>query len=128
MLGIDIVENIRIEESLKKFGERFLKRIYTEREVEYCNTYREKIPCLAARWAAKEAVIKAYYPVFRRVLKFKQIEILGKKGLPPTAVVHGEEGRLLEENGLQVVVSIAHERKFSVAVAKIVKKGSEGDF
>jgi len=122
MLGVDIVENTRIEESLNRFGKRFLRRVYTDREIEYCRTYKDWIPCLAARWAAKEAVIKAFFPVFGKVLKFKQIEILGKKGLPPTAVIHGEEGRLLEDSGLKIVVSIAHERKFSVAVAQIVKK------
>ena len=125
MLGIDIVENARIEENISRFGERFLKRVFTEKEVEYCKGYRDWIPCLAARWAAKEAVIKAFFPVFEKVLKFKQIEILGKKGLPPTAVIHGDEGKLLEKMGLKVVVSIAHERKFSVAIAQIVKKGQE---
>ncbi len=125
MLGIDIVENARIEEKISRFGERFLKRIFTEREVEYCKSYKDWVPCLAARWAAKEAVIKAFFPIFGRVLKFKQIEILGKKGLPPTAVIHGDEGKLLEKSGLKVVVSIAHERKFSVAVAQIVEKAHE---
>lgn len=121
MLGTDIVENSRIEESVKKFGSRFLRRIYTDREIEYCKSYKDWIPCLAARWAAKEAVIKAFFPIFGKVLKFKQIEVLGKKGYPPEVVIHGDEGKLLEKKGFKVLVSIAHEKKFSIAVAQLVK-------
>jgi holo-[acyl-carrier protein] synthase len=122
MLGIDIVENERIRRGIEKFGERFLKRIFTEGEVEYCKTYKDWVPCLAARWAAKEAVIKAFFPIFGKVLRFKQIEIKGRKGLPPTAVIHGKEGDLLKRGGYRLVVSIAHERKFSVAVAQIIRE------
>jgi len=120
MLGIDIVENSRIEESLKRFGERFLKRIYTEREIEYCNSYKDNVPCLAARWATKEAVIKAFFQTFGVVLKFKQIEVLGKKGLPAKVEILGKERELLK--GYQIVISLAHERNYSVAVAQIVRK------
>jgi holo-[acyl-carrier protein] synthase len=122
MLGIDIVENKRIEESLNRFGERFLKKIYTEREIEYCRSYKDFIPCLAARWAAKEAVIKAFFQTFGKVLKFKQIEVLGKKGYPAQVNLLGEEKKLLELHSKEIIISIAHERKFSVAVAQIVEK------
>jgi len=122
MLGIDIVENGRIEESLKRFGEKFLKRIYTPREVNYCNSFKEPIPCLAARWAAKEAVIKAFFQTFGVVLKFKQIEVLGKKGYPAKVEILGEEKELLK--GFEIVISLAHERNYSVAVAQIVRRGT----
>jgi holo-[acyl-carrier protein] synthase len=125
MVGIDIVENARIEEGIKRFGERFLRKIYTEAEISYCDTYKDPIPCLAARWAAKEAVIKAYYPLFGKVLKFKQIEIRGKRGMPPSAEVKGEEGEIMRKAGYQLIVSIAHEKKFSVAIAQIVKTQEE---
>ena len=124
MLGIDLVENDRIKRSFEKFGDRFLKKIFTEKEVEYCRSYRDFIPCLAARWAAKEAVIKAFFQTFGVVLNFKQIEVRGKKGLPAEVVIHGEEGKLLERENLKIVISLTHERKFSAAVAQIVKKGT----
>ena len=122
MLGIDLVENDRIRKSFEKFGDRFLKRIFTETEVEYCRSYRDFIPCLAARWAAKEAVIKAFFQTFGVVLSFKQIEVRGKKGLPAEVVIHGEEGGLLERENLKIVISLTHERKFSAAVAQIVRR------
>lgn len=122
MLGIDIVENTRIGESIEKFGDRFLKRIYTEREREYCFSQKNPLPCLASRWAVKEAVIKAFYQTFGVVLKFKQIEVLGKKGLPARVIILGKEANLLKENGKTIVISLAHERNYSVAVAQIIQE------
>lgn len=122
MLGIDLVENERIEKSIKRFGDRFLKRVFTDEEIEYCRGYRDPVPCLAARWAAKEAVIKAFFWRFGVVLKFKQIEVKGKKGFPASVVIHGQEGLLLEERGLKVVLSLTHEKKFSAAVVQIVRR------
>jgi len=122
MLGVDIVSNERIRRSLETFGERFLKRIYTPREVEYCRSFADPVPCLAARWAVKEAVIKAYFQLFGKVLRFKQIEVLGRKGYPAAAIIAGEEGKRLEELKLQLVISLAHERDYSVAVAQIVRR------
>ncbi len=120
MLGIDIVDNSRIERSLKKFGDRFLTRIYTPREREYCFSQKNPIPCLAARWAAKEAVIKAFFQSFGVVLKFRQIEVVGRRGLPAEVYILGKEGELLRESEKKVIVSLAHEKEYSVAVAQIV--------
>jgi holo-[acyl-carrier protein] synthase len=121
MLGIDIVSNKRIEQSINRFGERFLKRIYTDREIEYCRSYKDFVPCLAARWAAKEAAIKAFFQVFGIVLKFKQIEVVGKKGYPAKVNLPSEFSRLLEERNLYLLVSLSHEKEYSVAVAQIVR-------
>lgn len=120
MLGIDIVDNGRIEASLKKFGGKFLTRIYTPREREYCFSYGNPIPCLAARWAAKEAVIKAFFQYFGVILKFRQIEVVGRKGLPAEVYILGKEGELLRQAGKKIIVSLAHEKRYSVAVAQIV--------
>ena len=122
MLGIDLVENERIRQSFERFGERFLKRVFTPAEIDYCRSYRDFVPCLAARWAAKEAVIKAFFQTFGVVLQFKQIEVRGKKGLPAEVFIHGDERELLEEKNLKIVISLTHERKFSAAVAQIVRK------
>ena len=70
----------------------------------------------------KEAIIKAYFQIFGKVLKFKQIEVLGKKGYPATAVILGKEGEQLKKHNLKVIISLAHERDYSVAVAQIVRK------
>ncbi len=115
MIGVDIVSNERIRKAIERFGERFLKRIYTPLELEYCKKQVDWIACLSARWAGKEAVLKAVYQNKGIVLKFSEIEILGDFGKPPKV------GLLREElKNLQVLVSLSHEREYSVAVAVII--------
>ncbi|NAZ07006.1 MAG: holo-[acyl-carrier-protein] synthase [Thermocrinis sp.] len=121
MIGVDIVSNERIRKAVERFGERFLKRIYTPLELEYCKKQAGWIACLSARWAGKEAVLKAVYQSKGVVLKFSEIEILGDFGKPAKV-------RLLREElkNLQILVSLSHEREYSVAVAVIIN--SKGGF
>jgi holo-[acyl-carrier protein] synthase len=115
-VGTDIVENQRIEKAIDKFKDRFLKRIYTERELSYCFSQKNSIGCLSARFAAKEACIKAYYQAFKKVLHFSQIEVLGKQGLPAEILLHLKEP---PEKPYNLIISLAHEQKFSVATVII---------
>ena len=121
MIGVDIVSNERIRKAVERFGERFLKRIYTPLELEYCKKQADWIACLSARWAGKEAVLKAVYQSKGIVLKFSEIEILGNFGKPAKV-------RLLREGlkNLHVLISLSHEKEYSVAVAVIIN--SKGGF
>ena len=121
MIGVDIVSNERIKKAIEKFGEKFLKRTYTPLELEYCKKQADWIACLSARWAGKEAVLKAVYQSKGVVLKFSEIEILGDFGKPAKV-------RLLREDlkNLQVLVSLSHEKEYSVAVSFIID--SKGGF
>ena len=114
--GIDIVENSRIEKAYSRFKEKFLQKIYTEREIKYCFEKSNFIPCLSARFAAKEAVIKAYYQLFRKNLKYKDIEIIGKKGEPAEILLHNDT---YHTKNLNISISISHENNYSVAVVII---------
>lgn len=114
--GIDIVENERIKKAVDKFGDKFLKRIYTQNEIDYCLNQKNYIPCLAARFAGKEACIKAFYQAFGKILTFKQIEIKGEKGKPAEILLHLKEH---SENPYKISISIAHENKFSTAIVII---------
>lgn len=115
-VGTDIVENQRIEKAIQKFGDKFLKRIYTEREIKYCSSQKNSIGCYAARFAAKEACIKAYYQAFEKILHFNQIEIVGKRGKPAEILLHLRTHSLKPCN---ITLSLAHENKFSTAVVVI---------
>ena len=118
MIGVDIVQNKRIGEAVERFGEKFLKRIYTEKELEYCNNQKAKIPCLAARWACKEAVIKAVFQETGMLLKFKEIEVNGRTGFPAKVTIKNEKVvKMLGEK--TIIVSLSHERDHSVAIALI---------
>ena len=114
--GIDIVENDRIKKVYDRYKDKFLKKIFTERELEYCFNQKETIPCLSARFACKEAVIKAFYQAFNQILHFKEIEVLGKTGKPATVLLHLNNK---PSKPYKINVSIAHERKFSTAIAVI---------
>ncbi|MCS6998372.1 MAG: holo-ACP synthase [Aquificaceae bacterium] len=117
MVGIDIVKNQRIREAVERFGERFLRRIYTEKELAYCGGQQAYYECLSARWACKEAVLKAFYQSYGVLLKFSEIEVLGDRGRPARV-------NILKEgfDGVKVLVSLSHERDFSVAVAYLLKE------
>lgn len=115
--GVDIISNKRIERAYSKFGERFLKRIYHPSEVYYCKSKVEFINCLSARFAGKEAFIKAFYKAFGEVLSFRDIEIVGKSGRPAEIILHHRKEVL---NNCQIDISLSHERGFSLAYALII--------
>ncbi|RMH81018.1 MAG: holo-[acyl-carrier-protein] synthase [Acidobacteria bacterium] len=117
MLGIDIVRNERIKEAVDRFGDRFLSRVYTREELSYCKGQKSFYECLSARWACKEAVLKAFYREFGILLRLKEIEVLGDRGKP--ARVRILRGGVED---VHIVVSLSHERDYSVAVAYILKR------
>lgn len=119
MLGIDIVRNDRIREAVDRFGDRFLSRVYTQEELSYCKVQRSFYECLSARWACKEAVLKAFYREFGILLRFKEIEVLGDRGKPARVRILRDLDLLKD---VDIVVSLSHERDYSVAVAYLLKR------
>jgi holo-[acyl-carrier protein] synthase len=115
--GVDIIYIPRIERALKEFGDRFLLRVYTPLERLYC---RERIPELAVRFAAKEAVAKAL-GVGMRILardgiQWHEAETIGDTRGKPMVRLHGSAARRAEELGLtEWAVSLSHEREYAVA-------------
>jgi holo-[acyl-carrier protein] synthase len=114
-IGTDIVENKRIQQAYEKYKDKFLTRIYTQKEIEYCLNKKEYIQCLSARFAAKEATIKAYYQAFKEILTFKQIEILGHKNQPAEILLHNIE----KPCNFKIKLSLSHEKKYSIATVII---------
>lgn len=117
MIGVDIVKNQRIKEAIERFGDRFLNRIYTEEELNYCRNQHAFYECLSARWACKEAVLKAFYQAYGVVLKLSEIEVLGDRGRPARVKIlrSGFER-------CKVIVSLSHEKDYSIAVAYVLKE------
>ena len=117
-LGIDLVENSRIARSLEKFGDKFLARILTESEMAYCKGHKDPAPFAAARFAAKEAVSKAFGTGIGPELGWHDIEIGRRPSGEPFVTLHGKGDALLKERGAQKVhVSITHTQSHSAAVA-----------
>jgi len=116
--GIDIIEVQRIEAACGKFGDRFLKRILLPSELAYCNSHKVPGPFLAARFAGKEAVSKAFGTGIGGHLSWQDIEICRKDSGEPYVVLHGRGEILLRERGGRVVLlSLTHTAQHAAAVA-----------
>jgi holo-[acyl-carrier protein] synthase len=111
-VGVDIIEIERIEAALRRHGERFLQRVYTPTEQAYC---RGRVPELAARFAAKEAISKALGTGMRGIA-WQEMEILGDERGKPLVHLHGRAKARAEELGLsKFAISLSHSRDYAVA-------------
>lgn len=117
-VGIDIVEVGRIRDSCERFGERFLKRILRPAEIAYCLSNKFMAPHVAARFAAKEAISKAFGTGIGRQLGWQDMEIGRKPSGEPFVILHDGGARLLEERGgARVHVSLSHTQVNATAFA-----------
>lgn len=119
-IGIDIIEIERIKKSIDQYGERFLNKIYTENEISYCLSKNNKYQHLAARFAAKEAVYKAFASGGKKDLRWKEIEILNEpSGIPLVKPVGKLKDFLSDDANLRI--SISHSDNYVTCVAIIFK-------
>lgn len=111
-IGLDIIEIARIEGALGRWGERFLRRVYTEEELSIC---RNRSQALAVRFAAKEAVMKALGTGTKGV-GWHDIEVLSNSDGKPLVCLHGRAQKRSEELGLGgLAISLSHSRQYAVA-------------
>src|SRR5262245_31343433 len=124
-LGIDLVAVSRIEGAARRPCERFLKRIMTEGEAAYCARHPEPAKHWAARFAAKEAGMKALGTGWSGGVTFKSIEVVNLGSGQPTLVLHGGSAERAQAMGVTYThVSITHDGGF--AVACVVLDGPDG--
>ena len=116
--GIDIIEVARIAASFGKFGERFVNRILLPDEIAYCVSHKNPAPFLAVRFAAKEAVSKAFGTGIGAQLGWQDIEIRRKESGEPFVVLHGKGGELFAARGAKKLhVSLSHTEHYAAATA-----------
>jgi holo-[acyl-carrier protein] synthase len=116
--GIDIIEVRRVEAAHKKFGDRFIKRILHPSELAYCLSHKSPGPFLAARFAGKEAISKAFGTGIGRQLGWQDMEICRKDSGEPYVVLHGKGKTLLRERGGRIVhLSLSHTAQHATAMA-----------
>ena len=121
--GIDIIEVERIRASHEKFDKRFTSRILLAAEIEYCLRLKDPAPFLAARFAAKEAVSKAFGTGICAKLGWHDIEVAKHDSNEPFVVLHGKGLDLLDERGGDLVhLSISHTAQHATAMAILEKK------
>ena len=117
-IGIDIIEVARIESSYAKFGERFLDRILHPNEIRYCLSHRAPGPFLAARFAAKEAISKAFGTGIGAQLGWQDMEVVRKESGEPFVVLHDKGTVLLAARRAKALrISLSHTQSYAAAVA-----------
>jgi holo-[acyl-carrier protein] synthase len=117
-VGIDIIEVERIRSSYERFGERFVNRILLSGEMAYCLSHRDPGPFLAARFAAKEAISKAFGTGIGAELGWQDMEI-GRKRTGEPYVILSEKGQglLKSRGGRAVLISLSHTQAHAAAMA-----------
>lgn len=111
-IGTDVIEITRIRESIEKFGDRFISKIFTDAEVAYCSSKADPPLHYSGRFAVKEAVVKALSHIYKGAYTFPEIEVLNEADGIPKVYLRGRLEGVLTGN-LVIHVSLSH----SVSVA-----------
>ena len=117
-IGIDIIEVARIASSYERFGARFVNRILLPDEIAYCQSYKQPAPFLAARFAAKEAISKAFGTGIGAQLGWQDMEIRRKESGEPFVVLHGKGKKLFKtRKAKRLLVSLSHTQNYAAVTA-----------
>lgn len=120
-IGIDLIEIDRIEKSIKKFGEHFINKIFTEVEKEYSNSKGSPYQHYAARFAAKEAIAKALSTPNNKGFKWHDIEVYNEQNGYPSVRLYGKVKEILG-NDKELKISISHSDNYATCVAIVYYK------
>jgi holo-[acyl-carrier protein] synthase len=125
--GIDAVEIERIQKTMDRFGTRFLDRVYTAAEQEYCRSKRSSAESFAARFAAKEAGAKALGTGISRGVTWKEIEVARERGGRPSLRFHGRAAERAAQLGVgNAALSLTHTRDMAMA-SVVLESGDPRD-
>jgi holo-[acyl-carrier protein] synthase len=114
--GIDIAEVPRIRQAIKRFGDRFLQRIYTAGEIRYCDSKANRVERYAARFAAKEAAMKALGTGWSHGVRWRDCEVMRLPGGRPTIAFHGRAGEVAARLGVKnAALSLSHTAEQAIA-------------
>ncbi len=117
-LGTQVMECARVRQLLDEHADAFLKQVYTDREVRYCNGKKQTTEQYTALWAAKEAVFRALGTTWKRGMSWTDVEIVSENGGPSHAVISGATRELMAARGVNhVLLTMAFCRAFATATA-----------
>ena len=120
--GVDIAEVARIRDSIERLGDRFLHRVFTEGEINYCQRRANRFESYAARFAAKEAGMKALGTGWSHGVRWRDIEVVRAKGQRPTIQFHGAAAAIAAKIGTKnIALSITHTSE--QALAHVILEG-----
>ena len=114
--GIDLVEVPRIAHSIERFGERFVRRVFTELEIRYCESRQNRAERYAARFAAKEAGLKALGTGLRMGINWRELEVRRNPGQRPTLYLSGRAAGVAAQLGARrISLSLSHTEQHAIA-------------
>jgi holo-[acyl-carrier protein] synthase len=117
-IGVDLVETARITASIERFGDRFLQRVFTEAEIRHCKAMKHSPRHFGARFAAKEAVSKAFGTGLGEILGWTEIEVIRQESGAPSIRLHGNARAHAEKLKVaDIFISLSHSENYSVANA-----------
>lgn len=115
--GIDIAEVPRVAAAIERFGQRFLQRIFTEEEIRYCQSKQNAAERFAARFAAKEAALKAMGTGWNRGIGWREVEVRRERGQRPTIHFNGKAAIVFEHIGAKrASLSLTHTSEQAMAI------------
>ena len=114
--GIDVIEVPRVAASIERFGRRFLERVFTENEIRYCDSKANRVERYAARFAAKEAGMKALGTGWSRGIRWRDLEVRRQPGGRPTLAFQGKAAEFASKMGVtNVALSLTHTAAEAIA-------------
>src|SRR5437764_1667017 len=114
--GIDIAEVPRIAQAIVRFGERFVRRVFTDGEIRYCDSKANRVERYAARFAAKEAAMKALGTGWNHGVRWRDCEVTRMPGGRPTMSFHGKAAAFADRLGVKhAALSLSHTAEQAIA-------------
>jgi holo-[acyl-carrier protein] synthase len=122
-IGIDLVENDRLAKIIAKWGSKFLQRVFSEGEINYCEKHAQASIHYGARFAAKEAFLKSLGIGLGMGVKLREIEVVhDKKGKPDLAVSGHAKAQITKRNITKIHLSLTHTKSYATAIVLLEKK------
>src|SRR5213083_3597518 len=120
-IGVDLVNIPRMRDVIDRWQDRFLRRVFTEAEIAYCRARRDPVPHFAARFAAKEAGLKALGTGLQLGVRWRELEVRRERTQAPTLVLSGKSKEIgLFKGGSRMLLSLTHEGDYALAQAMLV--------
>ena len=127
-VGVDLTQMPRLRRVVARWDERFLQRVFTEQEIAYCRRRRDPIPHFAARFAAKEATLKALGTGLSMGVNWRELEVRREGGQAPTMVLSGRCRAIAEaKGGRRVLLSLSHDGDYAMAQAMLLGDGPDDE-
>ena len=124
--GIDATEIARIADAIERYGDRFVHRVFTDEEIAYCRRKRDAASSFAARFAAKEAAMKALGTGHSRGVFWRGIEVVRRNGPPQLRFHGGAAARFASMGATRSFLTLTHSRDLAIAHVLLVRGTSEG--